>query len=60
MGTLSKGISSWSNNVTSSRPRILLKEQEEMCEKIIGILDLPETNTITLYELDNDKEKQKK
>jgi hypothetical protein len=31
-----------------------------MCEKIIGILDLPETNTITLYELDNDKEKQKK
>ena len=36
------------------------KEQEEMCEKIIGILDLPETNTITLYELDNDKEKQKK
>lgn len=36
------------------------KEQEEMCDKIIEILDLPETNTITLYELDNDKEKQKK
>lgn len=31
-----------------------------MCEKIIGILTLSETNTITLYELDNDKEKQKK
>ena len=36
------------------------KEQEEMCDKIIEILDLPETNTITLYELDNDKEKQEK
>ena len=23
-----------------------------MCDKIIEILDLPETNTITLYELD--------
>ena len=32
------------------------KEQEEMCDKIIEILDLSETNTITLYELDN-KEK---
>uniref|UniRef100_A0A6C0JCJ1 Uncharacterized protein n=1 Tax=viral metagenome TaxID=1070528 RepID=A0A6C0JCJ1_9ZZZZ len=36
------------------------KEQEEICDKIIEILDLPETNTITLYELDNDKEKQEK
>ena len=36
------------------------KEQEEICDKIIEILDLPETNTITLYELDNDKEKQTK
>ena len=36
------------------------KEQEKMCDKIIEILDLSETNTITLYELDNDKEKQKK
>ena len=35
------------------------KEQEEICDKIIEILDLPETNTITLYELDN-KEKNKK
>ena len=26
-------------------------------KKFIGILDVPETNTITLYELDNDKEK---
>ena len=36
------------------------KEQEEICDKIIEILDLPETNTITLYELDNDNEKQEK
>ena len=36
------------------------KEQEEMCDKIIEILDLPENNTITLYDLDNDKEKQEK
>ena len=36
------------------------KEQEEICDKIIEILDLPKTNTITLYELDNDKEKQEK
>ena len=36
------------------------KEQEEICDKIIEILDLPETNTLTLYELDNDKEKQEK
>ena len=36
------------------------KEQEEICDKIIEILDLPETNSITLYELDNDKEKQEK
>ena len=36
------------------------KEQEEICDKIVEILDLSETNTITLYELDNDKEKQKK
>ena len=36
------------------------KEQEEICDKIIEILDLSETNTITLYELDNDKEKQEK
>ena len=36
------------------------KEQEDICDKIIEILDLPETNTITLYELDNDNEKQEK
>ena len=36
------------------------KEQEEFSNKIIEILDLPKTNIITLYELDNDKEKQEK
>lgn len=36
------------------------KEQEEICDKIIEILDLSESNTITLYELDIDKEKQEK
>ena len=34
------------------------KKNNNKCDKIIEILDLPETNTITLYELDNDKEKQ--
>jgi hypothetical protein len=36
------------------------KEQEKICDKIIEILELSENNTITLYELDNDKEKQEK
>jgi len=42
------------------KSEIYKKEQEEICDKIIEILDLLETNTITLYELDNDKEKQDK
>ena len=36
------------------------KEQEEIVDEIITILDLSDDDTITLYELDNDKEKQKK
>jgi hypothetical protein len=32
-------------------------QQDELIEKIIDILDLDEENSITLYELDNDKEK---
>ena len=34
------------------------KEQEEIVDKIITILDLGDDSTITLYELDNDKPKQ--
>jgi hypothetical protein len=36
------------------------KEQEEIADKIIDILELDEDNQITLHELDNDKDKQKK
>jgi hypothetical protein len=36
------------------------KEQDEIVDKIIKILELDKDNCITLYELDNDKEKQKK
>ena len=43
-----------------AKSELYKKEQEEFSNKIIEILDLPETNTITLYELDNDKEKQEK
>jgi hypothetical protein len=35
------------------------KEQEEIVDKIIGILDLENKKTYTLYELDNNKEIQK-
>lgn len=35
-------------------------EREEICKKIIGILDLKEDNTFILYELDKDIEKQNK
>ena len=34
-------------------------EQNEILEKIITIMDLDEENSITLYELDTNKEKQK-
>ena len=36
------------------------KEQEEVIEKIISILDLKNKNTYTLYELDKNEEIQKK
>ena len=36
------------------------KEQEEILDKIIDILELDEENSITLHELDNDTEKQQK
>ena len=35
-------------------------EQEDLADKIIEILELDENNSITLYELDHDKEKQEK
>jgi hypothetical protein len=36
------------------------EEQEELIEKIIDILQLDENDSITLYELDNNVEKQSK
>ena len=36
------------------------KEQDEIIDKIITILDLDNKNTYTLYELDNNEEIQKK
>lgn len=36
------------------------KEQDEIVNKIIEILELDEENSIILYNLDNDKEKQDK
>ena len=36
------------------------KEQDEIIEKIITILDLENKNTYTLYELDKNEEVQKK
>jgi hypothetical protein len=35
------------------------KEQDEICDKIISILNLDGDKSITLYELDNDKVKLK-
>tara|TARA_B100001167_G_C16610278_1_gene230006 strand:- start:76 stop:435 length:360 start_codon:yes stop_codon:yes gene_type:complete len=35
------------------------KEQDEILQKIINILDLDDENSITLHELDTNKEKQK-
>jgi hypothetical protein len=36
------------------------QEQKEICDKVIKILKLDNKKSITLYELDNDKDKQKK
>ena len=36
------------------------KEQDEILQKIINIIDLDKENSITLYELDIDTEKQNK
>ena len=34
-------------------------EQNKICDKLIDILELDDNNSITLYQLDNDKNKQK-
>jgi hypothetical protein len=36
------------------------KEQEEICDKIINILELDDKSSFVLYDLDNDEDKQKK
>ena len=36
------------------------KEQDELVDKIINILELDNENSIILYNLDNDKQKQEK
>jgi len=36
------------------------EEQKELCDKIIDVLELSADNTITLYELDNNKNKTDK
>ena len=40
------------------KSELYAKEQEELSSKIISILDLDIDNSTTLYELDNNKEKQ--
>lgn len=42
------------------KTELYAKQQDEMIEKIIDILDLDEDKSITLYELDNDKVKTDK
>jgi|SaaInlStandDraft_1057018.scaffolds.fasta_scaffold04052_9 hypothetical protein len=39
------------------KKELYIKEQEELADKIIKILDLKE-NSITLYDLDNDEDKK--
>lgn len=42
------------------KSELYAKEQEEIVNKIVRILDLKHTNSYTLYELDNNKEIQNK
>lgn len=42
------------------KSELYIKEQDEIVDKIIEILDLDDENSIILYNLDNDKEKQDK
>ncbi len=43
-----------------SKSSLYAKEQEDISNKLIKILNLDEENSITLYELDNNIEKQNK
>jgi hypothetical protein len=49
-----KYVSRICNRIMRLKSELYKKEQEELCDKIIEILDLSETNTITLYELDKE------
>jgi hypothetical protein len=42
------------------KSKLYKKEQEDICDKIIDILELDDQNSITLYNLDNSKDKQDK
>lgn len=41
-----------------NKSELFQKKQFELCDNIINILDLNEENSVTLYELDNDKNRQ--
>lgn len=43
-----------------TKAEVYKKEQEEIVDEIMDIVNLPENNKITLCELDNDSEKQEK
>ena len=43
-------------NVMRLKSELYKKEQDEILDKIITILDLENKNTYTLYELDNNEE----
>jgi hypothetical protein len=42
------------------KSKLYKKEQEDICDKVIDILELDDKNSITLYNLDNSKDKQDK
>lgn len=42
------------------KDKLYKKQQQEIIDKIIGILELDEYNCVTLYNLDNNEEKKQK
>lgn len=40
------------------KSELYAKEQKEICDKVIDILGLDQNNSVLLYHLDNDEEKQ--
>jgi hypothetical protein len=42
------------------KSQLYKKEQRDIIDKIINIMGLDDENSVTLYELDNNDEKQKK